>query len=79
MSLANSDYINLIAASCAAASAALWALSSRVNIRTGYDMDKEMAEDLKKAARLNAWGAAFASVAALITAAKVVPWLAWMN
>jgi hypothetical protein len=46
-------------------------------------MDKEMAEDLKKAARLNAWGAAFASVAALcatlITAAKVVPWLAWMN
>lgn len=83
MNFTNADYINLFAALCAAASAALWALSALVNIRTGYDMDKEMAEDLKKSARLNASGAACASVAAmcatLITVSKVVPWLFWVN
>ena len=83
MNFTNADYINLLAALCAAASATFWALSARVNIRTGYDMDKEMANDLKTSARLNASGAAFASVAALcatlIIVSKVVPWLSWVN
>lgn len=81
--MTNTDFLNLFAAFCAAMSAGLWALSARVNIRTGYDMDDEMAQDFKKAAKLNGYGAAFASVAALCatlnTAAKVVPWLSFLN
>jgi hypothetical protein len=77
------DYINLFTAACGGISALCWALSARVNIRTGYDMDVEMAQDFAKAAKLNGMGAAFASIAALgaaiNVAAKVVPWLSWIN
>jgi hypothetical protein len=81
--MTNADYINLFAALCGGISALCWMLSAQVNIRTGYDMDLELAEDLKKAAKLNGLGAAFASVAALCAAlnvaAKVVPWLSWLT
>lgn len=81
--MTHTDYINLFAAFCGGISALCWMLSARVNIRTGFDMDVEMAQDFKKAAKLNGMGAAFASVAALCAAtnvaAKVVPWLSWIN
>jgi hypothetical protein len=81
--MTNADNINLFAAFCAALSAGFWAASALVNVRTGYDMDIELAEDLKRAAKLNGVGAAFASIAALstvlISASKAVPFLAWVN
>lgn len=77
------DYINLFAAWSGGVSALCWMLSAQVNIRTGYDMDEELAADLRKAARLNGIGAAFASVAAFCAAfnvaGKAVPWLSWIN
>lgn len=77
------DYLTLFASFCAALSAFFWAASSKVNIRTGYDMDQETGQDLARAARLNGYGAAFAAVAAIcsaiISAAKVIPWLVWIN
>jgi hypothetical protein len=73
------DYINLFAAFCGGLSALCWTLSAQVNIRTGFDMDVEVDQDFKKAAKLNGMGAAFASVAAFCAAinvaTKVVPWL----
>lgn len=81
--MTNADYINLFAAFCGGISALCWMLSAQVNIRTGFDMDVEMNQDFKKAAKLNGMGAAFASVAAFCAAinvaAKVVPWLSWIN
>jgi hypothetical protein len=73
------DHLNFFAAVCGGISALCWALSARVNIRNGYDM----AKDFAKAAKLNGMGAAFASITALCAAinvaAKVVPWLSWIN
>lgn len=81
--MTNSDYFTLLSALFAAIAAGFWFASSRVKVRVGYDSDVATAEDLQKTAKLNGRGAMFAALSALcsvlITAAKFVPWLAWLK
>lgn len=62
---------NAAAVLSALVSALFWALSARVNFRFGFDMDKELGESMRKASKLNAWGAAFAALAVLCQGAAM--------
>ena len=55
-------------------SAVLWGASARVSLKTtnGFDSDKELNEASLRSSWLNAGGAAFAALAALLQAAKPV-------
>lgn len=61
----NPLYFNVAAVLLAAISALLWALSARVKFKFGFDMDTELDASMRKAAKLNAWGATFAALAVL--------------
>lgn len=78
------DLITLASGCFGAVSAGYWMASARVNVAIGgYDMDAEVNAALKRAAALNGRGAACAAVSVLlsvlVTAAKYVPQLAFLN
>ncbi|MDQ0074505.1 hypothetical protein J2W34_006329 [Variovorax boronicumulans] len=49
-------------------STVFWGFSSRVNFSFGYDMDRELDLAMRRASRLNALGALFASLSAICQA-----------
>ena len=61
----NPIHFNVAAVLLAAVSALFWALSARVKFQFGYDMDAVLDASMRKAAKLNAWGATFAALAVL--------------
>ncbi len=64
----NPFYFYVVAAVLAAISALFWALSARVKFQFGFDMDAELNNAMKKAAKLNARAASFAALATLAQA-----------
>jgi hypothetical protein len=63
-------YFDVASACLAVISAAMWLASARVNFTFGFDMDAALSQQMKRASGLNAWGATFAAVAAVVVAAK---------
>lgn len=63
-------WFDYAAALLAGISAYYWALSAKIEFPFGFDMDAELREAMKKAAKFNSKAAGFAAVAAAVTAVK---------
>ncbi|EIW90567.1 hypothetical protein AGRI_01820 [Alishewanella agri BL06] len=65
-------YLSIAAIIFAFVSAVFWFLSSRVNFRFGFDMDKELSNAMKRASKLNAWAAVFTALAVISQALSMI-------